>query len=241
MHDNWRENLQDKAWALVEEDRALSQRIAEFGVDLIQPNSQILTLFNTGSLAAIGSGTALGLIYRVWKQNKVATIWVSETRPYLQGGRLTMCELGQQNINSQLITDNMAAALMAADQVDTVWVGADRIAQNGDVANKIGTYNLAVLASYHHIPFYVAAPYTSIDSACLDGKSIPIEQRAACELTGVNGSYSAVQWAPKHCKKWNPAFDTTSASLISRRVLDYGIKTPSAVLSNCFKPHTPAR
>ena len=150
-----------------------------------------------------------------------------------------MWELEQKKINSQLITDNMAAALMAAGNVDAVWVGADRIAQNGDVANKIGTYNLAVLANYHHIPFYVAAPYTSIDSACLDGKSIPIEQRAACEVTGVNGSYGEVQWAPQHSKVWNPAFDITPASLVSRWVLDYGIMTPDAVLSGCFKQQPP--
>lgn len=231
---DWRKQLQINAWALLDEDRTLCQRIAEFGITLIPPNSHILTLCNTGSLATVGCGTALGVINHGWQRQQVDHVWVSETRPLLQGARLTMWELEQQQISSQLITDNMTAALMAEGRVDAVWVGADRIAQNGDVANKIGTYNLAVLAHYHRIPFYVAAPYTSVDSACQHGKSIPIEQRAAFEVTGVSGSFGAVQWAPESSKVWNPAFDITPAALISRWVLDYGIMTPENVQAGCF-------
>lgn len=241
QQQHWRDALQIVAWKLVDEDRALCQRIAEFGCELITPNSQVLTLCNTGSLATVGCGTALGVISRGWHNKNVRNVWVSETRPLLQGGRLTMWELEQQNINCQLITDNMAAALMAQGKVDAVWIGADRIALNGDVANKIGSYNLAVLANYHQIPFYVAAPYTSIDFSCSQGKLIPIEQRAAFEITGVKGSFGQVQWAPEQSKVWNPAFDITPASLISRWVTDYGVITPDAVKAGCFSDMTTAR
>jgi methylthioribose-1-phosphate isomerase len=133
-----------------------------------------------------------------------------------------------------LITDSMAASLMAKGEVDAVWVGADRIAANGDVANKIGTYSLAVLAKFHGIPFYVAAPHTTLDRGCPDGDAIPIEQRAATEVTGVAGSFGAVQWAPENVRVYNPAFDVTPAALISGWVLDTGVVTPEQVAAGIF-------
>lgn len=166
----------------------------------------------------------------------MANVWVDETRPLLQGGRLTAWELGELGVPYQLITDSMAASLMAQGQVDAVWVGADRIAANGDVANKIGTYSLAVLAHYHRIPFYVAAPQTTLDRYCPNGAAIPIEQRAAQEVTGVKGSFGAVQWAPENAPVYNPAFDVTPAALISGWVLDSGVVTPQQVADGIFAP-----
>lgn len=149
-------------------------------------------------------------------------------------GRLTAWELGELGVPYQLITDSMAASLMAKGQVDAVWVGADRIAANGDVANKIGTYSLAVLAKFHGVPFYVAAPQTTLDRGCPNGDAIPIEQRAAAEVTGVAGSFGAVQWAPENAQVYNPAFDVTPAALISGWVLDSGVVTPAEVANGVF-------
>ncbi len=164
------------------------------------------------------------------QQGNISNVWVDETRPLLQGGRLTAWELGELGVPYQLITDSMAASLMAKGQVDAVWVGADRIAANGDVANKIGTYSLAVLAKFHNVPFYVAAPQTTLDPHCPNGEAIPIEQRAATEVTGVAGSFGAVQWAPEDAQVYNPAFDVTPAALISGWVLDSGVVTKAADL-----------
>ncbi len=233
---DWRLRMQQQAWQLVEQDRQLCERIAEAGCPLIQPHSRILTHCNTGGLATAGIGTALGVIKRSWQQGNLQHVWISETRPLLQGARLTAWELQQAAIPCQLIADNMAAALMAAGQVDAVWVGADRIAANGDVANKIGTYNLAVLAHYHQIPFYVAAPVTTLDRHCSTGTQIPIEQRASHEITGVNGSFGQVQWAPQGISVWNPAFDVTPASLIHGWILDTGLATPEQVKNGYFTP-----
>lgn len=236
---NWRQNMQDQAWQLVEQDRQLCERIANAGAPLIKPSSRILTHCNTGGLASAGIGTALGVIKRSWQQGQLEQVWVSETRPLLQGGRLTTWELKQAGIRCQLIADNMAAALMAVGQVDAIWVGADRIAANGDVANKIGTYNLAVLANFHHIPFYVAAPITTVDPDCASGAKIPIEQRDSREITGVSGSFGQVQWAPKDIEVWNPAFDVTPAALISGWILDTGVITPQQVEDGRFsRPFT---
>ena len=149
---------------------------------------------------------------------------------------MTAWELGELGVPYRLITDSMAASLMAQGQVDAVWVGADRIAANGDVANKIGTYSLAVLAKYHQIPFYVAAPQTTLDRHCPNGAAIPIEQRAAAEVTGVAGSFGAVQWAPKEAAVYNPAFDVTPAALVSGWVLDSGVVTPEQVAAGAFAP-----
>ena len=224
-----------EALRLIEEDKALCDSIAQAGSTLVKPGSRLLTHCNTGGLATAGVGTALGVIALAHQQGKVTNVWVDETRPLLQGGRLTAWELGELGVPYQLITDSMAASLMAKGQVDAIWVGADRIAANGDVANKIGTYSLAVLAKFHGIPFYVAAPQTTLDPNCPNGEAIPLEQRAAAEVTGVAGSFGAVQWAPENAQVYNPAFDVTPASLISGWVLDSGVVTPEQVSGGYFR------
>ncbi|MBV7406280.1 S-methyl-5-thioribose-1-phosphate isomerase [Enterobacter sp. ENT03] len=223
-----------EALRLIDEDKQLCDDIARAGCERVIPGSRLLTHCNTGGLATAGVGTAIGVIARAHEQGRVANVWVGETRPLLQGGRLTAWELGELGVPCQLITDSMAASLMAKGQVDAVWVGADRIAANGDVANKIGTYSLAVLAKFHGIPFYVAAPHTTLDRGCPDGDAIPIEQRAATEVTGVAGSFGAVQWAPENVRVYNPAFDVTPAALISGWVLDTGVVTPEQVAAGVF-------
>lgn len=228
--------LSREALRLVAEDKQLCDNIARAGSTLVKPGSQLLTHCNTGGLATAGVGTALGVIAYAHQQGLVKNVWVDETRPLLQGGRLTAWELGELNIPYQLITDSMAASLMARGVIDAIWVGADRIAANGDVANKIGTYSLAVLAHYHGIPFYVAAPHTTLDRQCPNGDAIPIEQRAASEVTGVAGSFGSVQWAPESAAVYNPAFDVTPAALISGWVLDTGVVTPAQVEEGIFLP-----
>lgn len=228
--------LSAEALRLVAEDKQLCDNIARAGCALVKPGSQLLTHCNTGGLATAGVGTALGVIALAHQQGLVKNVWVDETRPLLQGGRLTAWELGELSIPYQLITDSMAASLMARGVVDAIWVGADRIAANGDVANKIGTYSLAVLAHYHGIPFYVAAPHTTLDRLCPNGDAIPIEQRAASEVTGVAGSFGSVQWAPENAAVYNPAFDVTPAALISGWVLDTGVVTPEQVKEGIFQP-----
>ena len=212
----------------------MCESIATHGATLVTPGSRLLTHCNTGGLATAGVGTAIGVIRRAHEQGHVQQVLVDETRPLLQGGRLTAWELGELGIPYQLICDSMAASLMAQKQVDAIWVGADRIAANGDVANKIGTYSLAVLAKYHGIPFYVAAPHTTHDPHCPDGAAIPIEQRDAREVTGVSGSFGSVQWAPVDAQVYNPAFDVTPAELISGWVLDIGVVTPEQVKEGIF-------
>ncbi|RAT15829.1 S-methyl-5-thioribose-1-phosphate isomerase [Lonsdalea populi] len=231
----WIPALREEALRLIEEDRALCDRIADYGAARVTPGSRILTHCNTGGLATAGVGTAIGVLLRAHQQGKIENVWVDETRPLLQGGRLTAWELGELGIPYRLICDSMAASLMAQGQVDAVWVGADRIAANGDVANKIGTYSLAVLAHYHHIPFYVAAPHTTHDPHCPDGRAIPIEQRAAAEVTGVSGSFGHLQWAPQDAPVYNPAFDVTPAALISGWVLDSGVITPEQAREGIFQ------
>ncbi|WLI75054.1 S-methyl-5-thioribose-1-phosphate isomerase [Kosakonia sp. H02] len=230
VQENYAQALMAEALRLTEEDKQLCDNIAQAGSALVKPGSRILTHCNTGGLATAGVGTALGVIALAHQQGNIATVWVDETRPLLQGGRLTAWELGELGVPYQLITDSMAASLMAQGQVDAVWVGADRIAANGDVANKIGTYSLAVLAKFHNVPFYVAAPQTTLDPHCPNGDAIPIEQRAPTEVTGVAGSFGAVQWAPGDAQVYNPAFDVTPASLISAWVLDSGVVTNAADL-----------
>lgn len=162
-------------------------------------------------------------------------MWVDETRPLLQGGRLTAWELGELGVPYQLITDSMAASLMAQGQVDAVWVGADRIAANGDVANKIGTYSLAVLAHYHQIPFYVAAPQTTLDRYCPNGAAIPIEQRGGGSDRG-GGQLRRGTVGADGAAVYNPAFDVTPAGLVSGWVLDSGVVTPAQVAAGAFAP-----
>ncbi|TQF72476.1 S-methyl-5-thioribose-1-phosphate isomerase [Pseudoalteromonas luteoviolacea] len=208
---------------LFDEDVALCQRIGEHGVELVEAGDNILTHCNTGALATAGIGTALGVIYTASKQLANIHVWVDETRPLLQGGRLTAYELARWQIPYTLLCDSMAASLMAAGKVDKIFVGADRIAANGDFANKVGTYNLAVLAKFHNIPFYVVAPKTTFDANCAQGSEIEIEQRSATEVTGVSGSFGECQWASENASVFNPAFDVTPASLVTAWVFDSGV------------------
>lgn len=209
------------------EDVKLCDRIASFGAELIQDGDQILTHCNTGGLATVGVGTALGVILKAHQQGKKIHVWVDETRPLLQGGRLTTWELQKHKIPMTLITDNMAAHLMSEGKITKAIVGSDRIAQNGDFANKIGTYSVAVNCKFHNIPFYVAAPFTTVDFNCVSGKNIPIEQRAASEVIST--------WAPLLSNVYNPSFDVTPASLTTGWIMDTGVYTHKDIEQGIFK------
>ena len=213
-------DLEAEARAIFEEDLAANRAIGRLGAGLIRERSRVMTHCNTGALATAGYGTALGVI-RASKSKNISVI-ANETRPYLQGARLTAWELVQEGIPCTLITDSMAGHLMSKGEVDVVIVGADRIAANGDVANKIGTYPLAVLAKRHGIPFYVAAPCSSFDPAIPDGSRIPIEERPADEVTGYRGA----RWAPQGVAVRNPAFDVTPADLVTGIICEKGIASP---------------
>ncbi|GAB3672765.1 S-methyl-5-thioribose-1-phosphate isomerase [Salinisphaera aquimarina] len=232
---DWRAAVIDCAERLFDDDRALCDAMAEYGAALIDDGERILTHCNTGGLATAGIGTALGVIRRAHEQNKGISVWVDETRPLLQGGRLTAWELGALGVPYQLITDNMAASFMAAGQVDRIIVGADRIAANGDFANKIGTYGLAVLARYHELPFHVVAPHTTLDADCATGAAIPIEQRAAAEVRGVSGAAGDLCWAPADAPVANPAFDVTPAQLITSWILDTGVFDAADVAAGALR------
>jgi methylthioribose-1-phosphate isomerase len=199
------------------EDVQLCLRMAEHGACLIQAGERVLTHCNTGGLATAGLGTALGAFVLAHQQGKKIHVYVDETRPLLQGGRLTTWELGRHQIPFTLICDNMAGYLMQMKKVDRVMVGADRIARNGDFANKVGTYSLAVLCKHHGIPFHVVAPQTTVDPQMKSGAGIPIEERDCSEVLR--------EWAPPTCTVWNPAFDVTPAELVTSWVLDNGIFT----------------
>tara|TARA_Y100000034_G_scaffold71723_1_gene86531 strand:- start:2187 stop:3209 length:1023 start_codon:yes stop_codon:yes gene_type:complete len=220
---------------LFNEDIVLCDAMAKLGAELVKPGEQILTHCNTGALATAGVGTALGVIYHAHQQHGDIHVWVDETRPLLQGGRLTAFELESWQIPYTLICDNMAASLMAAGKVDKIFVGADRIAANGDFANKVGTYNLAVLAHFHGVEFYVVAPTTTLDVDCPDGQHIPIEQRAAAEIKGVSGSFGDCQWAPNNAQVFNPAFDVTPAKLVTGWVLNTGVYDQTQVAAGALK------
>src|SRR5213078_4996339 len=202
-------DLEAEAKAIFEEDLAANRSMGKLGAELIPDRARVMTHCNTGALATAGHGTALGVI-RSAKDKNVSVI-ACETRPYLQGARLTAWECVQEGIPCTLITDSMAGHLMSRGEVDVAIVGADRIAANGDVANKIGTYSLAVLARRHGIPFYVAAPLSTFDAAIADGSQIVIEERPADEVTGYRGT----RWAPQGVGVRNPAFDVTPAELIT--------------------------
>lgn len=216
--------LMAQAQKIEREDREDNLKMGAFGAALMPQGARILTHCNTGGLATAGYGTALGVIRTTHAEGKLAHVWIDETRPYLQGARLTAWECIKDALPSTLITDSMAAYFMAKGEVDAVIVGADRVAANGDAANKIGTYALAVLCAYHSIPFYVAAPLSTIDPAIPDGSHIPIEQRSAHEVTHVR----QVSIAPEGVQVAHPAFDVTPASLITALITQHGvIHTPS--------------
>jgi methylthioribose-1-phosphate isomerase len=217
------ESIVDLGVEIFAEDRSLCDRMADHGAALIQDGDSILTHCNTGGLATAGVGTALGVIRRAAELGKKIHVYVDETRPLLQGGRLTAWELKKLNIPFTLITDNMAGHLMSLGKIQKALVGCDRIAANGDFANKIGTYSVAVLCHFHRIPFYVVGPYTTIDWTCVDGSRIPIEERSSAEVLGVAGSFGQVTWAPSGSPVYNPAFDVTPAHLVMGWVLDYGV------------------
>ena len=206
---------------LFDEDVKLCELMAKNGNKVIEHNDRILTHCNTGGLATVGEGTALAVIKEAHREGKEIKVFVDETRPLLQGGRLTTWELTKEGVPYQLICDNMAAHLMAQGAVDKVIVGSDRIAINGDFANKIGTYSLAVLCHFHNVPFYVAAPYTTVDQECETGKDIPIEQRDPGEVRGQNIVEKG--WAPLESDVYNPAFDVTPAHLVTGWILDTGL------------------
>lgn len=200
----------DEANLFLEEDRAMCRQIGINGEHLLPDGCSVLTHCNTGGLATSGYGTALGVIITATERKKKIHVYVDETRPLLQGARLTAWELQKEGVAHTLICDNMAGWLMRQKKIDAVIVGADRIAANGDTANKIGTYSIALLAMHHNIPFYVAAPSTTIDPAMPDGNSIPIEMRAEEEITTFHGHRTA----PADTKAYNPAFDVTPANMI---------------------------
>ena len=211
--------LIEEAVKIHAEEAEATRRLSQLGAGLIQDGFTILTHCNTGALATAGYGTALGVIKQAKEQGKNIKVLATETRPLLQGARLTTCELKEANIPATLITDSMAGYFMRQGEVDCVIVGADRVASNGDTANKIGTYSLAVLAKENSIPFYVAAPTTTIDLSLTSGEEIPIEQRRQEEVTHLAG----VSIAPRGIDVANPAFDTTPHRFIAAIITERGI------------------
>jgi len=210
---------ESEALAIYTEDIAACLAMGGHGAALVADGARIMTHCNAGALATAGHGTALGVIRSARDAGKSVSVIANETRPYLQGARLTAWEMVQENIPVTLIADNMAGHLMSCGEVDLVIVGADRIAANGDTANKIGTYTLAVLAQRHGLPFYVAAPLSTFDASLKDGSQIPIEERASAEITGYGGK----RWAPQGVSVRNPAFDVTPASLITAVITERGV------------------
>lgn len=208
-----------EASAVAAEDAARNRALGAFGAALLARGARVLTHCNAGSLACAEYGTALGVIRAAHEAGKQPTVWVDETRPVLQGSRLTAWELSRLGIPATVLVDGAAGSLMARGEVDCVVVGADRIAANGDVANKIGTYALAVLARHHQLPFYVAAPLSTVDLACPSGAAIPVEQRGADEVAVVGGR----RLLPEGTAVTNPAFDVTPADLVSGIVTEVGI------------------
>ena len=218
----WREQMLAEARAIEQEDQEMCRAIGRHGASLLEDGQGVLTHCNAGGLATAGYGTALSLFFTAQDEGKSLQVYVDETRPLLQGARLTAWELTQRGIATTLICDSMAARVMQEGRVQTVVTGADRIAANGDTANKIGTYSLAVLAEAHGIPFYVAAPTNTFDLDLADGDQIPIEQREGAEITHGFGR----QTAPDNVQVYNPAFDVTPARLIRAIITERGIIEP---------------
>jgi methylthioribose-1-phosphate isomerase len=230
MHAVWDANQHRAAGDLVDcllaqaheisaDDVRINRAMGAYGAALLADGARVLTHCNAGALATAGHGTALGVIRSAVQAGKRISVIADETRPFLQGARLTAWEMVQEKIPVTLITDNMAGHLMSRGEVDAIVVGTDRVAANGDVANKIGTYMVAVLAQRHNIPFYVACPLSTIDLAIPDGAAIPIEERAAEEVTG----FRDCQWAAKGVQVRNPAFDVTPAELVTALITERGV------------------
>jgi len=211
-----------EALAMLDADIEANRRMGRFGAERLPDTCNILTHCNAGALATVGYGTALGVIRAAFEAGKQVHVYADETRPRLQGMKLTAWELSQEGIPVTIIADNMAASLMRQGKVDCVIVGADRIASNGDTANKIGTYGLAIVARHHHIPFYVAAPFSTIDLKLATGAQIPIEQRESLEMTHIDG----VRIAPEGVAVLNPAFDVTPGELVSAFITEQGVLEP---------------
>jgi len=214
--------LKDEALKIYRDDIAANKQLGKYGAALMRNAKKIMTHCNAGALATAGYGTALGVLRALKESGSKFEVLVNETRPFLQGARLTAWELKKEKIPATLVTDNMAGYLMQKGRVDAVVVGCDRVAANGDVANKIGTYMIAVLAKRHGIPFYVAGPTSSIDINCPSGKDIPIEQRDPKEVSHMFGK----PLAPKGTKVFNPAFDVTAQELVSAIITEKGVINP---------------
>lgn len=212
----------DEAIKMLNEDIEVNQAIGKHGAELVPKNARILTHCNAGALACVSYGTALGVIRAAHEQGKVKMVYSDETRPRLQGGKLTAWELVQEGIPATVISDNMAGHLMQKGEIDLVVVGADRIAANGDIANKIGTYSVAVLAKENKVPFYVAAPFSTIDTSIKTGQGIPIEERSHDEVTHINGQRIIAEGV----KIINPAFDVTPAKYIKGIITEKGVIKP---------------
>lgn len=223
--------LVQEALAIQQEDIAMCKAMGQLGAGLIKDGHTVLTHCNAGALATAGYGTALGVIRAASEQGKQVHVFANETRPVLQGARLTAWELMEDGIPVTLITDSMAAVVMRQGKINLCVVGADRIAANGDVANKIGTYGVAVLAKAHDVPFYVAAPSSTIDVSMPSGSAIPIEERPGHEVTTINGEASI---APKNVAVFNPAFDVTPAKYVTGIITERGIVSPEQI-ADTFK------
>ncbi len=219
------EEVENESFNIHREDKDLCDSIAKNGQAILPNKANVITICNTGMLATGGIGTALGIIYQGFWNGKVKEVFVLETRPLLQGARLTTYELTKNNIPTTLITDNMVSFLFSKTKIDLAIVGADRIVRNGDTANKIGTFNLAVICKHFNIPFYVAAPYTTIDLNLEDGSKITIEERNPNEVK----YFKNQKIAPENVKIWNPAFDITPSNLITAIITDKGIFKPSEI------------
>ncbi len=219
------ESLEEEANDIYDEDLAGNVHMGELGAKFLPAHATVLTHCNTGSLATSGWGTALGVIRTAYRKGKIKKVLVDETRPYLQGARLTAWELTKDGIPFELITDNMAAHLMKTEKIDAVIVGSDRIASNGDVANKIGTYGLSVLAHFHKIPFYVVAPVSSVDLKVRHGIDIPIEERSVKEVTHIRN----LSIAPDGALARHPAFDVTPHQLVTAIITDKGVANPPSL------------
>lgn len=217
--DDIKKILLEEALEIIDEDKTNCRAMARHGSRLVRNGDRILTHCNAGGLATADYGTALGVLFEAKKEGKKIKVYVDETRPLLQGARLTAWELLHEGIDTTLICDNMAASLMAKGEITKIFVGADRIAGNGDAANKIGTYSIAVLAKYHRIPFYVVAPISTFDFKIKSGDEIPIEERGASEVRSILGKAIA----PKDVKVYNPAFDVTPNELITAIITERGV------------------